>query len=532
MFVADTAGSLDGSPVTESARRAPRPTSPPASPGSGTAPDGSAGSATTRSAGSSSPSCRRRHRHPTVTLDSDAPTGFQLKTAADGGDPEVVYFRRNSAGSRLAPWPAHGRLHRRRPAPARHRYPAGSVGQRPGLRVPRRGRGPRGGRHGLLRHQPAARCCGPARRRWCGWSTRWPRAPTGCCPGSREGHLLPGRPDADGVGRVLPGAGRILRRDQERRRTAPARHTAEGCTGSPSSRCEVVDTVGAGDGFAAGLHQRDLDGAGPARGACAGRPPSARWPPPAPATGTACPPGRSWTRSSRPWRSRWRDDGAADRPGPDPARAGPRRHPVRAPLADWIEVGTSLVKRYGVTGSRRWSTPPAATPVLADLKTADDAAHRVRPGLRRRGRLGRRCSGSRPTSPWTSPSGSRTSGGREVMVDLMELPPARRAVLAARLPAHVVLAAHVGKDAQARACAAVDLLGPWADGRRLALAGGLTAADLPALADLPDVRRDRRVGRDRGRRPRRPPCGTARRGPPGQGAHVDDLIDPDPCCRR
>ena len=73
-------------------------------------------------------------------------------------------------------------------------------------------------------------------------------------------------------------------------------------------------------------------------------------------------------------------------------------------------------------------------------------------------------------------------------MDLMELPPARRAVLAARLPEHVVLAAHVGKDAQASGLRPVDLLGPWADGRRLALAGGLTAADLPALADLSDVR--------------------------------------------
>jgi 3-hexulose-6-phosphate synthase len=70
----------------------------------------------------------------------------------------------------------------------------------------------------------------------------------------------------------------------------------------------------------------------------------------------------------------------------------------------------------------------------------------------------------------------------------MELPPARRAVLAAWLPAHVVLAAHVGKDAQASGLRPVDLLGPWADGRRLALAGGLTAADLPALADPSDVR--------------------------------------------
>lgn len=42
----------------------------------------------------------------TVTLDSDAPTAFQLKAHAGGGDPEIYYFRSHSAGKRLAPSPA------------------------------------------------------------------------------------------------------------------------------------------------------------------------------------------------------------------------------------------------------------------------------------------------------------------------------------------------------------------------------------------------------------------------------------------
>ena len=36
-----------------------------------------------------------------VSIDRQAPTGFQIKSHAGGGDPEVVYFRKNSAGSRL-----------------------------------------------------------------------------------------------------------------------------------------------------------------------------------------------------------------------------------------------------------------------------------------------------------------------------------------------------------------------------------------------------------------------------------------------
>ena len=58
----------------------------------------------------------------------------------------------------------------------------------------------------------------------------------------------------------------------------------------------------------------------------------------------------------------------------------------------------------------------------------------------------------------------------------------RRGELAARLPGHVVLGAHVGKDSQASGEGPLAQLGSWAAGRRLAVAGGLTAADLAGLA--------------------------------------------------
>ena len=41
--------------------------------------------------------------------------------------------------------------------------------------------------------------------------------------------------------------------------------------------------------------------------------------------------------------------------------------------ADWIEVGTSLIKRYGMAGVARIVAAAGGTPVLADMKTADDA---------------------------------------------------------------------------------------------------------------------------------------------------------------
>jgi 3-keto-L-gulonate-6-phosphate decarboxylase len=74
------------------------------------------------------------------------------------------------------------------------------------------------------------------------------------------------------------------------------------------------------------------------------------------------------------------------------------------------------------------------------------------------------------------------------MVDLMALDAAGRARVAAALPENVVLAAHVPKDAQTADTDVADLLGPWATGRRLALAGGLGIKDVPAVARWGDVR--------------------------------------------
>lgn len=158
-----------------------------------------------------------------------------------------------------------------------------------------------------------------------------------------------------------------------------------------------------------------------------------------------------------------------------------------APHADWIEVGTSLVKRYGVDGIAAVVAVAAGTPVLADTKTADDAAYEFTlaydSGAASATVLGLAADVTLDTAVRVA-----EERGREVVVDLMELTPTRCAALADRLPGHVVLAAHVGKDAQASGARPLDLLGDWARGRRLALAGGLTRADLPALADLPDLR--------------------------------------------
>jgi 3-hexulose-6-phosphate synthase len=154
---------------------------------------------------------------------------------------------------------------------------------------------------------------------------------------------------------------------------------------------------------------------------------------------------------------------------------------------DWIEVGTSLIKHYGMDGVRAVVEAAAGVPVLADLKTADDAMFEFTlaydAGAASATVLGLAADATLDTAARVA-----AERGREAVVDLMGLVEQRRAELAARLPAEVVLAAHVGKDVQTTGLRPESLLGPWAEGRRLALAGGLTVADLHQLSRFPDLR--------------------------------------------
>lgn len=159
-----------------------------------------------------------------------------------------------------------------------------------------------------------------------------------------------------------------------------------------------------------------------------------------------------------------------------------------AGTVDGVEVGTSLVKRYGMAaveavaeaaGDQAW--------VLADLKTADDAAYEFGlafdAGARAATVLG-------VASRATVEAAGRLAAerGREVVVDLMLLDERQRTDLAARTGAETVLAAHVGKDDQAAGADPVAQLGAWARGRRLAVAGGLGVADVPALRGYDGLR--------------------------------------------
>lgn len=148
--------------------------------------------------------------------------------------------------------------------------------------------------------------------------------------------------------------------------------------------------------------------------------------------------------------------------------------------ADWIEVGTSLIKRYGMRSVSEIVDAAGGTPVLADLKTADDAATEFGMAFEHGARAATVLAVAADATIDKCVQLSAESGGH-ALLDLMEVSPQRRDALLARLPPEVVFGAHVGKDAQAAGAGVEASLGSWVHGRSVAVAGGLTDEDIARL---------------------------------------------------
>lgn len=194
----------------------------------------------------------------TVTLDSDAPTGFQLKSMAAGGDPDVVYFRRGSAGSRLAPSPVTDDYI----ASACHLHLTGIP-----LALSA------SARDFAFRAVDVARAAGatvsfdpnlrpslwPSREEMVAVVNRMAGRADWVLPGIEEGHALTGQrsPERIAAFYLERGASRVV---VKKGSAGAAVWTGEGSWEQPVFPVPVVDTVGAGDGFAAGLISASLEG--------------------------------------------------------------------------------------------------------------------------------------------------------------------------------------------------------------------------------------------------------------------------------
>ena len=193
-----------------------------------------------------------------VTIDPDAPTGFQIKSHAGGGDPEVVYFRKNSAGSRLSWDPTlEGYI-----GAARHLHVTGiPLALSPSTR------------DFAFRAVQVAKDHGvtvsfDTNLRPVLWTSTQEMIDVThdmvkladiVLPGASEGQVLLGTKDPVEVGHAYldMGVSTVIVKDGSHGATVVTR---EGALHRNVFPVRVVDTVGAGDGFAAGYISGTLDG--------------------------------------------------------------------------------------------------------------------------------------------------------------------------------------------------------------------------------------------------------------------------------
>ncbi len=144
------------------------------------------------------------------------------------------------------------------------------------------------------------------------------------------------------------------------------------------------------------------------------------------------------------------------------------------PFVDIVEVGTSLIKEFGMSSviSVKHSCPNTA--VLADLKTMDEGAYEFKCAYRSGADIAT-VMGSASLSTISVCAQVAREERREYMVDLMEVPVEKTSVLIKKFP-DAIFCVHLPTDRHD--IDLKDLIGqirlPLKDAKRLALAGGIT----------------------------------------------------------
>jgi 3-hexulose-6-phosphate synthase len=152
---------------------------------------------------------------------------------------------------------------------------------------------------------------------------------------------------------------------------------------------------------------------------------------------------------------------------------------------DWIEVGTSLIKEFGMESVRRLRAAFPDHTIVADLKTFDNARYEFELAFASGADIAT-VMGAAPAVTLDACMEVADRQGKRVMVDLLNTPAPRLEELFQYREA--ILCVHVSKDQQEMG-AGKETAPRWdrmgegrEDGPDLAFAGGITAADLRKLA--------------------------------------------------
>jgi 3-hexulose-6-phosphate synthase len=157
--------------------------------------------------------------------------------------------------------------------------------------------------------------------------------------------------------------------------------------------------------------------------------------------------------------------------------------------ADWIEVGTSLIKEFGIESVRRMRQTLPQAKLLADSKTNDEARYEFELCFV----AGADCAtvmGTAPNATLQTCMEVAHKQGKQVTIDLLETSAERQQELLVYREA--IFGVHVSKDMQESGVATtvqmVSRLPNWATEYKVTLAGGIRLDDIPALgARLPTL---------------------------------------------
>jgi 3-hexulose-6-phosphate synthase len=154
-----------------------------------------------------------------------------------------------------------------------------------------------------------------------------------------------------------------------------------------------------------------------------------------------------------------------------------------APYADYIEVGTSLTKEFGVESVKQMRQALPNARILADIKTNDEARYEFELYYAAGADIAT-VMGSAPNATIKACLDVAHERNRQVMIDLLGTSDERqRELLAFR---EAIFGVHVSKDVQeagGQTVPIVSRLPDWATERKVAIAGGIGLADIPALGE-------------------------------------------------
>ncbi len=157
---------------------------------------------------------------------------------------------------------------------------------------------------------------------------------------------------------------------------------------------------------------------------------------------------------------------------------------LAAPYADWIEVGTSLIKEFGMESVHQMRSALPEARVLADVKTNDNARYEFE--------LCFDAGADVATVMGTAPDATvelcvtvARERGKAAFIDLLGTRPERQRELLRHRDA--IFGIHVSKDVQESggkgSATMASRLPDWVADVRAAAAGGITLADIPALGE-------------------------------------------------